>query len=252
MIKKLLVIIIILSVIIPFKTVMAEPVKTIITAPTAFINGFGGIDFNFEAHVFNVGTGTSAYSNGGLSASISYGFTDMLDVGICFDVGDLNNGGFLAGPVDFRQPKLFARLQLLTGAVSLAAGYDARGYRTYDPAAKGYEVTEKGYYLVLSQRKDVQTTNSIANITAGINVPDFENLQVNAFAAIVISLNEKVLLYAEYWDTVSDMVGLDGNLSLAAHFPIAPESFGIDAGVKNIGRDNLSEFYVRLHLLKMM
>ena len=245
----IVVIIFLLSACLPAK---AESIKTIITAPTAFINGYGGIDFNLETYLYEAGSGTAAYNNGGFSASVSYGFTDMLDVGVSFDIGDLNRDGFLAGPIDLRQPKLFARLQLLTGTFSLAAGYDARGYRSYDSLTKNYEVLEKGYYLVVSQKKDVQTTNSVANLTAGINVPDFENLQVNAFGAVVISLNDKLLLYTEYWDTVENMLALDGNLSLAAHILVAPESFGIDIGVKNVGRYSLSEFYVRLHLVRML
>ena len=232
--------------------VFSENTTNIINAPTAFVNGFGGVDLNFEAYLYNIGQGTGAFNNGGMIANFSYGFTDLLDVGISFDLGDLNKDGFLAGPVDFRQPKLFAKMQLLTGTVSVAMGYDARGYREYNLDTRQYKVSEKGYYLVLSRKNKVQSNNSVANITAGVNIPDFEVFNVNGFFASIISLNDKLLLFAEYSGDVSEMFSANGNLSIAAHIPVAPESFGIDVGVKNIGRVDMSEFYVRLHLVKMM
>jgi hypothetical protein len=228
----------------------AENITSIINAPTAFVNGFGGIDINFETYVYNVSTG--AYNDGGLTASISYGFTDMLNVGITVDVGDVNKTGLLAGPIDLRQPKLFAKIQLLPGTFSMAAGYDAQGYRIYNPATHTYEVTEKGYYMVVSKKNEVQTSNSVINLTGGLNVPDFENFKLNGFFGIVIVLNEKLSMYAEYWGPASDFFSVNGNFSMAFHIPVAPESFGIDIGVKNIGKEDLSEFYIRCHLVKTM
>lgn len=229
-----------------------ENVTSIINAPTAFVNGFGGIDINFEAYLYEVGEGTGAFSNGGVMAGFSYGFTDILDLGISFDLGNINEEGFLAGPVDFRQPRLFAKLQLLTGTISVATGYDSRGYRAYDPEAHVYDVSEKGFYVVGSKKNEIQSNNSIANMTAGLNIPDFENFKINGFMATIISLNEKLLLYAEYTGEIAALLSLDGNVSISIHIPVAPESFGIDIGVKNIGRDEMSEFFTRFHLVRVM
>jgi hypothetical protein len=253
MIKKLFYIIIInIMLVIPASAVFAENITSIINAPTAFVNGFGGIDINFETYVYDINQGTGSYNDGGITANLSYGFTDMLNVGISVDVGDVNKTGLLKGPIDMRQPKLFAKMQLLTGTFSLAAGYDAQGYRIYDSVTHSYEVTEKGYYAVVSKKNEVQTSNSVINITGGLNIPDFENLKLNGFFGIVIVLNEKLSMYAEYWGPSSDFFSVNGNFSIAAHIPVAPESFGIDIGVKNIGKVNLSEFYIRCHLVKTM
>ncbi len=236
----------------PLAEVFSESATSVINAPTAFVNGFGGIDINFEAYLYDVGQGTGAYNNGGIMASFSYGFTDVLDLGISFDLGDINKDGLLAGPVDFRQPRLFAKLQLLTGTISIATGFDSRGYRAYDPVTHAYEVSGKGLYIVGSKKNEVQSNNSIVNITMGLNIPDFEDLKINGFFAAIISLNEKLLLYADYSGEVSNMVSLDGNFSIAFHIPVAPESFGIDVGIKNIRSVDLSEFFVRFHLVRVL
>lgn len=237
----------------PFAEVFSENATSIINAPTAFVNGFGGTDINFEAYLYNDVQGDCAYSsNGGVMARVSYGFTDVLDLGISFDLGDINSDGLLAGPVDFRQPRLFAKMQLLTGAISLATGYDSRGHRAYDPELHTYEVSEKGLYVVGSKQNEAQSNNSIVNITLGLNIPDFEELKFNGFLAAVITLNEKLLLHAEYLGEIGKMMSLEGDFSFAFHIPVAPESFGIDIGIKNVGNANLSEFFVRLHLVRIL
>ena len=244
--------IIMLLLINPLSEVLPETATSIINAPTAFVNSYAGIDINFEVYLYNIGQGTASYNNGGIMASFSYGFTDLLDLGISFDIGDINRQGLLAGPLDFRQPKLFTKLQLLTGTVSVAAGYDSWGYRNYDSVTHTYEMSGKGYYIVLSRKNEVEAGNSVANITAGLNIPDFEDLRMNGFFATIIVLNEKLSLFVEYSGEFSEALAIDGNLSIAAHIPVAPKSFGIDIGIKNIGRAELSEFFVRFHLVKVM
>jgi len=219
---------------------VAEIVTSAINNPTANVVEYGGIDMAFQGYMYEVASSTPQWKCGGLVANIAYGFTDTLNLGISFDAGNiLARDGLFTSAVTFRQPLLFMKLQLFTGAFSTAVGYDGRGYRQYDAATQRHEIREKGYYLVFTKEN---ITESLMLLTGGMNVCDFENFRINSFFSMMVKLNEKLQFAAE--------IDNDSKVNIGLHYLVAVESFSIDAGAKNVG-DSV-EYYLRFHVVKTL
>jgi len=204
-----------------------ENVIDLIDEPTAEILDYGSYNVNFRL-----------FSEGGVLSRLNFGVFKVVNLGFSWEIQKLIG----AQNPSVAPPSLYLKIRPFSGTMempSFAFGYDGQGY-FYNSSLDEFAQKGKGVFVVFS--KEMFFSNFEMNFGANIN--DFKKSEVYAFSAASFSIEEKIMLIAEY-DNIH--YSPENRLNAGLRF-VVTDDLSIDlAGRDLISKDRNSERILKIN-----